>query len=112
MSDQPRKSRPLLDELQELQNVLGDAPSAADIPVLDDIIEPSPKQCEHQATGETTASPQVLHAGDADNDHSRDIFLQELIDDMLPDIEAELRRRLLKIDRELLERWHQQSRSR
>ncbi len=101
MNDQTRNASPLLDDLEELQQVLGDTLGNVEIPVLEDIIKPSPNNIANS----TDAWP-----SGSEDDHSREIFLQELIDDMLPDIEAELRRRLLKLDSELLERWYQQSR--
>jgi hypothetical protein len=41
-----------------------------------------------------------------DGDYGRDIFMQEVINSMMPEIEAELRKRLLSLDDVILERWH------
>lgn len=41
-------------------------------------------------------------------DYEREIFMQEVIDSMMPEIEAELRKRLLSLDDAILERWHSQ----
>ena len=98
---------PLLNELQSLKSVLSS--DTDDIPVLNDIIHPNPEPpAAHQPSTSTSSN----WPSGSDDDHSREIFLQELIDDMLPDIEVELRRRLLKLNGEVLERWYQQSRSR
>lgn len=111
MSHSNDEQLPLLDELQSLKTVLSD--TGDDIPVLNDIIhtaDPEPAEAPDN-TEQTASNTSDWLAGD-DDDHSREIFLQELIDDMLPDIEAELRRRLLKLDGDVLERWYQQSRQR
>lgn len=93
------KAAPLLDELQSLKSVLSDDHDP--IPVLKDVID-SPSQAP--ASQDQPAAP----AG-GDDDHSREIFIQRLIDDMLPDIEAQLRRRLLLLNSDVLRRWYQQS---
>ena len=111
MSHTKDEQLPLLDELQSLKTVLSD--TGDDIPVLNDIIHtPDTEPAEASDSAEQTASNSSDWLADGDDDHSREIFLQELIDDMLPDIEAELRRRLLKLDGDVLERWYQQSRQR
>ncbi|MEX1665599.1 hypothetical protein [Zhongshania arctica] len=43
-----------------------------------------------------------------DGDYGREIFMQEVIDSMMPEIEAELRKRLLSLDNVILQRWHSQ----
>ena len=110
MPDPDNPNVPLLSELEALQTLLKEQSAHDDIPVLDDIIEPSPRLVEtpneipaHE--DETEERP----AGWDENDHSREVFLQTLIDDLLPQIEAELRQRLLKLDQQLLEQWYQQS---
>ena len=111
MSHSNEEQLPLLDELQSLKTVLSD--TGDDIPVLNDIIHnPDTEPAEASDNAEQTASNTSDWLAGGDDDHSREIFLQELIDDMLPDIEAELRRRLLKLDGDVLERWYQQSRQR
>ncbi|MGB1544440.1 hypothetical protein [Spongiibacter sp. UBA1325] len=111
MSHTNDEQLPLLDELQSLKTVLSD--TGDDIPVLNDIIHtPDTEPAEASDSAEQTASNSSDWLAGGDDDHSREIFLQELIDDMLPDIEAELRRRLLKLDGDVLERWYQQSRQR
>lgn len=111
MSHSNEEQLPLLDELQSLKTVLSD--TGDDIPVLNDIIHtPDNEPAEASDKAEQTASNTSDWLAGGDDDHSREIFLQELIDDMLPDIEAELRRRLLKLDGDVLERWYQQSRQR
>ncbi|MEE2652935.1 MAG: hypothetical protein VYE54_09430 [Pseudomonadota bacterium] len=111
MSHTNDEQLPLLDELQSLKTVLSD--TGDDIPVLNDIIHtPDTEPAEASDSAEHTASNNSDWLAGGDDDHSREIFLQELIDDMLPDIEAELRRRLLKLDGDVLERWYQQSRQR
>lgn len=115
---------PLLSDLEDLKKSLtDDTDRLQHIPVLDDILEPSPtfqadpaapsladsgvRYSDTPADAEETARE---HHYPGDDDHSREVFIQALIDDLLPDIEAELRRRLLKLDSEILARWHQQSR--
>lgn len=114
MSDYRPPNSPLLSELEALQGLLNDAPADA-IPVLNDIIEPSPRQPlprEEQLSPPLSEDqpPAATTAEWRDDDHSRELFLQELIDDLLPQIEAELRQRLLKLDRHVLEQWYHQSR--
>lgn len=120
-SGKPRHT-PLLNDLEELKNVLGDeAEKMRHIPVLEDILEPSPTfkpatDCSSNDRADDLKSaplaeddiPPISHRDD--DDYSREVFIQALIDDLLPDIEAELRRRLLKLDSQILARWHQQSR--
>jgi hypothetical protein len=43
-----------------------------------------------------------------DGNYEREIFMQEVIDSMMPEIEAELRSRLLALDESILTRWHTQ----
>tara|TARA_R110001592_G_scaffold50620_3_gene156411 strand:- start:714 stop:1220 length:507 start_codon:yes stop_codon:yes gene_type:complete len=43
-----------------------------------------------------------------EGDYGREIFMQEVIDSMMPEIEAELRKRLLSLDNVILQRWHSQ----
>lgn len=104
--DFPRDNRtaPLLSELEALKDSL-DHPSDVDpqdIPVLSDIIEPSP----HLQPPQT---PQRERPGSEETGHEREVFIQSLIDDMLPEIEAALRRRLLDMDKPELERLYRQS---
>jgi hypothetical protein len=41
-------------------------------------------------------------------DDEREIFMQDVIDSMMPEIETELRKRLLSLDNVILKRWHSQ----
>lgn len=43
-----------------------------------------------------------------DGNYEREIFMQEVIDSMMPEIESELRMRLLSLDERILERWYAQ----
>ena len=45
-----------------------------------------------------------------DGNYEREIFMQEVIDSMMPQIEAQLRKRLLSLDETILERWYSQLR--
>ncbi len=56
----------------------------------------------------TSPSPKAYANHHHDDDFEREIFIQDLIDSMMPGIEAELRKRLLNLDRDVLERWYQQ----
>ncbi|WP_373087048.1 hypothetical protein [Zhongshania sp.] len=115
---------PLLGELEALQAVLLDTAGIdpATIPLLDDIIESAPPQPHGIQSEETrfsdagveyTTSPSsqlmdVTHQ-QSDDDFARELFIQDLIDSMMPGIESELRKRLLNLDQEILERWYHQA---
>lgn len=119
--DNQRKRAELLDELKALQATLhlerGVDPSR--IPLLDDVIEEA-EDTDPEALGAALVDTPLeddlapldarpgaqgqRHVDDAD----REIFLQEVIDAMMPEIEAELRRRMLALDDEILFRWYQQ----
>ncbi len=45
----------------------------------------------------------------SDDDLARELFIQDLFDSMMPGIESELRKRLLNLDQEILERWYRQA---
>ena len=102
----PRDNRaaPLLSELEALKDSLDHQPDIDPqaIPVLDDIIEPSP----HLRPPETA---QRERPGNEETGHEREVFIQSLIDDMMPELEAALRRRLLELDKPELERLYRQS---
>jgi hypothetical protein len=115
---------PLLGELEALQAVLLDTAGIdpATIPLLDDIIESAPPQPRDTRSEEVrfsdagieyTTSPSsklmdVTHQ-QSDDDFARELFIQDLIDSMMPGIESELRKRLLNLDQEILERWYHQA---
>lgn len=108
MADNPHSGRhdtaPLLSELEAIKASLDRHRDLdpAHIPVLDDIIEPSPRL-------HPTPSKPPQRPGTEETGYEREIFIQSLIDDMLPDIEAALRRRLLAMDKQELERLYRQS---
>jgi hypothetical protein len=54
----------------------------------------------------STSSFDSSYSGD--DDYGREIFMQEVIDSMMPEIETELRKRLLSLDNVILQRWHSQ----
>ncbi len=109
----------------------------AAIPLLDDIIEneASPEFADTNLANTYTAfddehigiaDEPILDGSHIDNDDSeapadnftthysddgnyeREIFMQEVIDSMMPEIEAKLRSRLLGLDESILARWHAQ----
>ncbi len=120
---------PLLGELEALQAVLLDTNGIdpASIPLLEDIIEIGPSAAFHaknhdeprfsDAGVEFQYAPQTVaqeptppaSAHHHDDDYARELLIQDVIDSMMPSIEAELRKRLLSLDESLLERWHQQA---
>ena len=117
---------PFLGELEALQAVLLDTAGIdpASIPLLDDIIEDGPVQYprnseqhdeirfgddEEEANPRATAEYQLYNTPTHDDDFERELFIQDLIDTMMPGIEAELRKRLLNLNQDILDRWHQQS---
>ena len=134
----PEDKAPLLGELEELKAVLREQRGVdlAAIPVLDDIIEneTSPEFADIDLASGNTFDEEYLSIADepihddshiddddsetpADNAASpyaddgnfeREIFMQEVIDSMMPEIEAELRSRLLGLDESILARWHAQ----
>lgn len=127
-----RKRAELLDELKALQATLRleQRLDPSKIPLLDEVIDEaidtdveealnsaSVTTAGEAAPAEEAAAPgpeQPLAAAPAsqpyrDSDNfDREIFLQEVIDAMMPEIEAELRRRMLALDEEILYRWYQQ----
>jgi len=74
--------------------------SIADEPIHDDShIDDD----DSETSADDAASPY-----DDDGNFEREIFMQEVIDSMMPEIEAELRNRLLGLDESILARWHAQ----
>ena len=110
MPDPDNPNVPLLSELEALQGLLKSPSTYDDIPVLDDILEPSPQRTVPAPDDSPQPQQTVQPTSWQDDDHSREVFLQALIDDLLPQIEAELRQRLLKLDQRILEQWYQQNR--
>ena len=106
------KRKELLNELTALKASLHDN-SGIDmsaIPVLNDIIDiqDDPEDINTYAA----ASNPVDNTGwraNSESDFDRELFLQEVIDSLMPEIEAELRRRLLALDEQILYRWYHQS---
>ncbi|GAA4083130.1 hypothetical protein [Zhongshania borealis] len=123
------KNKPLLGELEALQAVLLDTNGIdpASIPLLEDIIEPAPRSdyasLENDELRFSDAgiafqgAPQPPATAEAyrqptradDGDYARELLIQDVIDSMMPNIEAELRKRLLSLDASLLERWYEQA---
>ncbi|WP_269620071.1 hypothetical protein [Zhongshania sp. BJYM1] len=129
---------PLLGELEELKAVLR-KPRGVDlsaIPLLDDIITEYPEFVDDAETEaefvadnddvivtddhtessdelmfEEVAQPQSKSGYADDGNYEREIFMQEVIDSMMPEIESELRIRLLSLDESILERWYAQLQS-
>ena len=119
---------PLLGELEALQAVLlntaGIDPSS--IPLLEDIIESGPSvqqnKLEYRDENYVHDSEPAFNSSSTtdyprqnnltyDDDFAHELFIQDLIDTMMPGIEAELRKRLLKLDKNILEHWYQQTHS-
>jgi hypothetical protein len=104
----PENSDPrqgLIDELQSLSATLdpsGDGPPAyGDIPVLQDVVE-LPRAAAQAATGQVTAAPAPgIGLGAALEIEARSI-VDDLMDEFLPLVEAQLRERLEQRMRQLL----------
>ncbi len=104
----PSKPAELLHDLESIRALLGDAEPHDDldadaIPLLSDIVEPGPLATSSAAAPpEVPREPAVRTAfrslAERHLDHelrnAADLILQEVIDDFVPQIEAELRRRL------------------
>lgn len=100
----PRKPAQLLDDLESIRALLGDDNDPLSetldpdsIPLLSDVVEPAPAE-----TIEEPREPAVRTAfrtlAERHLDHelrtAAQLILQEVIDDFVPQIEAELKRRL------------------
>jgi len=128
---------PLLGELEELKAVLRKQREVdlSAIPLLSDIIEDEPSlELAPPTSLETdtiyddedhglTDNPALDSSNDAeyaqlrptfdhqysdDGNYEREILMQEVIDSMMPEIEAQLRKRLLNLDESTLARWYSQ----
>ncbi|MBA1272553.1 DNA polymerase III subunit chi [Stutzerimonas azotifigens] len=119
MADTPKKPSPLLDDLESIRALLGDdfpeadSPDAAldpaAIPLLSEVVAPVPDRAPpaasptapaptHPATqpssqqpGQRTPAERKL---DSELRAAANLILQDVIDDFVPQIEAELKRRL------------------
>ncbi len=97
----PRDKRAaLLGELTALRAALHSDRQVdmSSIPILDEVIDDEPVVTSH-----STRQPPYSEEEDFD----REIFLQEVIDSLMPSVEVELRRRLLALDEKILLRWYQ-----
>ena len=106
----PNKPAELLSDLESIRALLGDdfpdeAPAALDpdsIPLLSDIVEPAPAVPAAGASDDEPRETSVRSAfrslAERHIDHelrtAANLILQEVIDDFVPQIEAELKRRL------------------
>lgn len=108
----PNKPAELLSDLESIRAVLGDdfpdeAPAGAaldpdSIPLLSDIVEPAPAFPAASASDDEPRETSVRSAfrslAERHIDHelrtAANLILQEVIDDFVPQIEAELKRRL------------------
>lgn len=102
MSNQSSKNPPSIGELEALRDVLhsDNAIDPNDIPVLQDVVKLAPGQ---------SPAPAADSGTDDEYDYEHELFIQELVDDMMPMLEAQLRKKLLALDVEILQRWHQQT---
>lgn len=116
-----RKRAELLDELKALQATLHleNRLDPSKIPLLEEVIEEevetiadiapvsAPQDAAPNSPPPHSATTSSQPYRETDN-FDREIFLQQVIDAMMPEIEAELRRRMLALDEEILHRWYQQ----
>jgi hypothetical protein len=102
------EDKPLLSELEALQEALHTRPGVdtSTIPILDDIVTSSADREEEQVDIPPSESPPPERSVRADFEH--ELLIQEVIDELLPTLEARLRERLLKIDSAMLEQWHRE----
>ena len=98
----------LLNELQSLKSLLREKTSIdpSMIPVLNDIIDEAETGAKTEERHELDTLPPKASSPDLDN-IDREIFIQEVIDSMIPQVEAELRRRMLNLDDQTLANWYQ-----
>lgn len=98
----------LLNELQSLKSLLREKTSIdpSMIPVLNDIIDEAETGAKTEERHELDTLPPKASSPDPDN-IDREIFIQEVIDSMIPQVEAELRRRMLNLDDQTLANWYQ-----
>ena len=98
----PRKPAQLLDDLESIRALLGDDPHSQsesldpkDIPLLSEVVETTPTP---DTSGEPAARTAFRSLAERHLDRelrtTAQLLLQEVIDDFVPQIEAELRRRL------------------
>ncbi|MGJ8687533.1 MAG: hypothetical protein ACSHWQ_08640 [Spongiibacteraceae bacterium] len=105
MSNQSSKNPPSIGELEALRDVLhsDNAIDPNDIPVLQDVVKLAAGQNPAPATDTSESNTEDEY------DYEHELFIQELVDDMMPMLEAQLRKKLLALDAEILQRWHQQT---
>lgn len=106
-STPPPRPAHLLDELESIRALLGDEQDSlqppldpSNIPLLSEVVEPAP-QLAPQAPEEPRESPARAAFRDLTQRHldhelrnAAHLILQEVVDDFMPQVEAELMRRL------------------
>lgn len=109
-----RKAWDFLRELSTLQSVVGrdQTVEPASIPVLQEVLgdqevlgeteQPIEAEQDHEAQ----PAPPAPSAQQAHEETDRELFVQDVINIMMPVVEAEMRRRLLELDDDTLRRWH------
>ncbi|MGM3387421.1 DNA polymerase III subunit chi [Stutzerimonas stutzeri] len=106
----PQKPTQLLDDLESIRALLGDhepervseAVDPDSIPLLSEVVEPAPERASPHEAEPEPREPAVRTAfrtlAERHLDHelrnAAQLILQEVIDDFVPQIEAELRQRL------------------
>ena len=102
----PNKAAHLLDDLESIRALLGDQdpPLSGEsldpdsIPLLSEIVEPAPHAAAQSETREPAVRTAFRTLAESHLDHelrtAAQLILQDVIDDFVPQIEAELRNRL------------------
>jgi len=106
-STPPSRPAHLLDELESIRALLGDEqdplqppPDPSSIPLLSEVVEPAPQQppplLEEPRESAARAAFRDLTQRHLDLElrNAAQLILQEVVDDFMPQIEAELMRRL------------------
>jgi len=96
----PRKPAQLLDDLESIRALLGDEQDSLNetldpdsIPLLSEVVESAPDEPREPAVRTAFRTLAERHL-DHELRTAAQLILQEVIDDFVPQIEAELRRRL------------------
>jgi len=97
----PQKPAQLLDDLESIRALLGDDPDSQgesldpnDIPLLSEVVEAAPADTAREPAARAAFRSLAERHLDHELRATAQLVLQEVIDDFVPQIEAELKRRL------------------
>ena len=104
MSDQPDDTRDqLLSELDSLQSLLHDDNSSDSIPVLKKVLDD--KSSRVIPTLDQVILPEAEELSQPAENIELEILIQEVVDEFIPVLEIELRKRLQSISPQTLKQW-------